>query len=47
LAVGAGPPSILYNHLNRSFRWGRGLFDPGVLVARPFSCRTSQSRCIA
>src|SRR5687768_10322006 len=27
LAVGAGPPSLLYNHLNRSFRWGRGLFD--------------------
>jgi hypothetical protein len=35
-AGGAGLPSILYNHVNRSFLWGRGLLDPGVLVARPF-----------
>jgi hypothetical protein len=27
LAAGAGPPSLLYNHVNRSFLWGRGLFD--------------------
>jgi hypothetical protein len=37
LAAGAGPPSLLYNHLNRSSLRDRGLFVPGVLVARPFA----------
>jgi hypothetical protein len=46
LVAGAGPPSILYNHVNRSFRRGRGLFDLGVLVARPFFCR-SWPLCLA
>jgi hypothetical protein len=44
LAAGAGSPSILYNHVNRSFLWGRGLFDPGVLVARPFFLSSSDFR---
>src|SRR5829696_3460369 len=38
LPAGAGSPSHLYNHVNGSFLQGRGLFDQGVLVARPFSC---------
>src|SRR5215203_235306 len=38
LPAGAGSPSLLYNHVNRSFLQRRGLFDQGVLVARPFSC---------
>jgi hypothetical protein len=43
LAVTAGPPSLLYNHLNRSFRWGRGLFDlVGALAAPLFSCSEAE-----
>jgi hypothetical protein len=36
LGGSTGPSSFLYNHFNGSFRGGEGLFDPGVLVARPF-----------
>ena len=35
MVAGAGLPSFLYNHVNRSFLVGVGLFDPGVLFARP------------
>jgi hypothetical protein len=49
LAAGAESPSLfgspveagaafLYNHVNRSFLWGLGLFDRGGLVARPIFC---------
>jgi hypothetical protein len=31
-------PLSLLKSFNRSFLWGRGLFDRGVLVARPISC---------
>jgi hypothetical protein len=34
LAVGAGPPSLGYNHFNRSFRLGRGLCLESPPVAR-------------
>jgi hypothetical protein len=37
LVVGAGPPSLLYNHVNRSFRWGRGLFDLAGLAGSAVS----------
>jgi hypothetical protein len=29
------PSLFCYHHVNRSFHSGGGLFDPGVLVARP------------
>lgn len=38
MAAGAGPPSLLYNHVNRSFLVGVGLIGRGELVTRPFSC---------
>lgn len=37
MAAGAGPPSLLYNHVNRSFRWGRGLFDLAGLAGSAVS----------
>ncbi len=36
MVAGAGLPSILYNHVNRSFLCGRGLFDLAGLRGSAF-----------